>query len=1310
MQLKTTLAVGFVVVCGLAARADEPQPNAKKPPYERLLQGDDAKRAAELKEKIEEAEKADQYDEAIELSERLFALRVNLQGGDHWETVNQKWRLDRVRKVARLSPEDRERWREATRRAIDIEKLMSQGKFTDAQSLCQKFLDLRREFLGDKHRDIAESQTDLAVTLYSQRNFAAAQTLFQAALDLYRELLGEKHPDTAMSYDSLAAILNDQDKYADAQPFLQAALDIRREVLGEDHSDTASSYKDLAVNLYYQKKHVDAQPNFQRALDLNRQIHGETHSKTAQSYKSIARNLYELGKYADAQPLFEKALDICREIYGEKHADTASSYNNLASTLNMLGKSADAQPLIQKALDIRREVFGENHVATATSYMTLAENLRARGLCEDAHPLYQRALDIRRELLGEKNPETATAYSNLAENLRALGKYAEAQPLYKLALNLRRELLGERDSDTAMSYSNLAANLMAQGRYADAQPLLQKSLTLFRELRGETHPDTATSYNNLAMILNAQDKYHDAEPLLQKAHELYLALLGEDHPYTATNYNNLAANLNHQRKYADAQVLYQKAYDVRLRLLGENHPDTATSSTNLAGNLYDQGNYADALPLFEKALTLHRQVLGEKHPITATTYNRLARNLSAQGMHVEALRMLERAAETYEAARLEIAGRGLDRAVFGASYSPYRLLAVTEARLHSAEAAFAAIETDMARGLSDDMAPSRGSALNSDERESRAKLTSRLAALQPRILKLVSQRDSTDADRGELLELQTERTTLESGLAKLAVALSQREVATLAQVQGSLGVDVALVLWVDISAFGAGGVDEHWGCVVRQTGKPAWERLPGTGLDGAWTSDDDALPKQVRTAIVGNDAANIAGLADELYAQRLAPLAKYLKGVKSLCVVAVNEMAGLPIEVLTSEFTISYVPSGTFLSHSVKRGRTTANGILALGDPVFKRFDGKSNPKSPSDLPSSGLLITAVAPDGIAAKAQLRSDDVLVRYGDTEINTYDQLVAAIQAHATDKEIQITVWREGLLQPFTRNVSPGRLGVGLNREPARDVIMNRRQSDAMLTALRGGNWNELPGTRVELMQLSKLFDGDVQFLVDSAAAEQSLDELRKNGNLSQYRYLHFATHGEANNVKAFESVLILAQDKLPEDPLPRAGEPFINGQLSANEVLEFWKLNADLVTLSACETALGRKGGGDGLLGFAQAFLAAGSRAVCLSLWKVDDTATSLLMTRFYQNLLGKRDGLKQPMGKARALAEAKEWLRELSKEESEKLLTAAQKGVDRPNRGKDEVLKPVTRTADSKEPAGKRGKPFAHPRYWSAFILIGDPN
>jgi CHAT domain-containing protein len=124
----------------------------------------------------------------------------------------------------------------------------------------------------------------------------------------------------------------------------------------------------------------------------------------------------------------------------------------------------------------------------------------------------------------------------------------------------------------------------------------------------------------------------------------------------------------------------------------------------------------------------------------------------------------------------------------------------------------------------------------------------------------------------------------------------------------------------------------------------------------------------------------------------------------------------------------------------------------------------------------------------------------------------------------------------------------------------------------------------------------------------------------------------------------------------------------------------------------------------------QAFLKAGSRAVCLSLWKVDDTATALLMTRFYQNLLGKRPGLDGPMPKAQALAEAKKWLRELSADEAIGLAAAMAQDVDRRDRGKGETLNLVVPPVDPTAADDKADKPFAHPRYWSAFILIGDPN
>ena len=124
-------------------------------------------------------------------------------------------------------------------------------------------------------------------------------------------------------------------------------------------------------------------------------------------------------------------------------------------------------------------------------------------------------------------------------------------------------------------------------------------------------------------------------------------------------------------------------------------------------------------------------------------------------------------------------------------------------------------------------------------------------------------------------------------------------------------------------------------------------------------------------------------------------------------------------------------------------------------------------------------------------------------------------------------------------------------------------------------------------------------------------------------------------------------MILTQVGLP-DPLDQAlhDKPVFDGRLSVREIQHGWELKAELVTLSACETALGRDSGGEGFVGFTQALLMSGARSVCLSLWKVNDKATSLLMTRFYQNWLGNRKGLDKPLTKAEALREAKEWLRQ----------------------------------------------------------------
>jgi CHAT domain-containing protein len=111
--------------------------------------------------------------------------------------------------------------------------------------------------------------------------------------------------------------------------------------------------------------------------------------------------------------------------------------------------------------------------------------------------------------------------------------------------------------------------------------------------------------------------------------------------------------------------------------------------------------------------------------------------------------------------------------------------------------------------------------------------------------------------------------------------------------------------------------------------------------------------------------------------------------------------------------------------------------------------------------------------------------------------------------------------------------------------------------------------------------------------------------------------------------------------------------------------------------------------------------------VCLSLWKVDDTATALLMQRFYANLLGRRPGLTGPAPKAEALREAKVWLRGLSRADA---LTVTAKLSDGVERGKNAKARQPAALAAAVPAGGDDDRPYASPHFWAAFVLAGDPN
>ena len=149
---------------------------------------------------------------------------------------------------------------------------------------------------------------------------------------------------------------------------------------------------------------------------------------------------------------------------------------------------------------------------------------------------------------------------------------------------------------------------------------------------------------------------------------------------------------------------------------------------------------------------------------------------------------------------------------------------------------------------------------------------------------------------------------------------------------------------------------------------------------------------------------------------------------------------------------------------------------------------------------------------------------------------------------------------------------------------------------------------LPGSESEIHEISSLFTA--KSLKQVALTRQDADEVTvKNTRLGDFTYLHFATHGVVDESNPELSRIFLHNSSPNED-----------GRLYSSEIFNL-QLNARLVTLSACQTGLGKIFKGEGVIGLSRALVYAGAEKIMVSFWNVPDQSTADLMKNFYQQLL-----------------------------------------------------------------------------------------
>jgi CHAT domain-containing protein len=252
--------------------------------------------------------------------------------------------------------------------------------------------------------------------------------------------------------------------------------------------------------------------------------------------------------------------------------------------------------------------------------------------------------------------------------------------------------------------------------------------------------------------------------------------------------------------------------------------------------------------------------------------------------------------------------------------------------------------------------------------------------------------------------------------------------------------------------------------------------------------------------------------------------------------------------------------------------------------------------------------------------------------------------------AVDKQGRPTYWVERVALGITlsagvylqaKAVRPAERGVAIAAvSQYRQRQVAQAPKTAQLVRRSGRALGDLPAVKQEVAQVRQLLGK--QGVMVAQEAEATPERARQMAQGA--RVVHFACHARADDVDPLGSGLLLA---------PAGSDA---GLLTAADVVSRWRLRADVVMLSACETAVGQVRRYEGMYGLARAFLFAGSRSVGASLWRVDDVSTARLMGAFYR-------GYASGVPKAEALRRA--------------------------------------------QVALLRDRQYADPYYWSCFVLMG---
>ncbi len=458
------------------------------------------------------------------------------------------------------------------------------GRFTQAETVLRKALDVAKQILGPEHPDVAENLHDLASLYFDKGMYILAESLFKQALAIREKTLGEAHPDLAVNLNDLGGLYHAQGKFVQSELLYTHALEMWQRIAGPYTSDNfaldyLSTLNNLGCLYLYQGKYAQAEPLLTQALvNLDKMVDPD-HLCIAYPLNHLARLHRDLGEYAQAESMFKQALTLREQHLGPKHFLVAETLNNWARLCYYQGKYLQGECFCHRALAIWEQSLETESPRLAQVFHNLAMLAHIQAKTTQAETFARRALAIREHTLGSDHPKVAQTLTLIGNIYCTQADYVQAESAYLRALKIFDQSLGQENPRVALVLDSIGMLYLAQKKYSEAEVFCLKALTIRKRALGETHPDIAQSCFHLARIAHEQARYKQAERHYLQALEIQESRLGPAHPALATTLEQYADVLmatgrasEAMRKTAQAQAIRERHAQEQARDLATTHP------------------------------------------------------------------------------------------------------------------------------------------------------------------------------------------------------------------------------------------------------------------------------------------------------------------------------------------------------------------------------------------------------------------------------------------------------------------------------------------------------------------------------------------------------------------------------------------------------------------------------------------------------------------------------------------------------------------------------------------------------------------